>query len=125
MASEDLTHAQTREAVDIIAKKTRQYKQAGKTTDILTVDNHVDGVYLYLKLKQGRSTFFGFADGHAGKRSWQSQGLVDWCFLAIDYPGSFAFYRNVPAGDVDEAADWNWAVEGYAYKSLTGPIYRP
>jgi len=52
MASEDLTHSQSREAVDTILAKTRQYKQAGKTTDILTVDNHVDGVYLYLKLMQ-------------------------------------------------------------------------
>ena len=52
MASENLTHAQSREAVDTIAKKNRQYKRAGKTTDILTVDNHVDGVYLYLKLMQ-------------------------------------------------------------------------
>ena len=32
--------------------KTKQYKQAGRKTDILTVDNHVDGVYLYLKLKE-------------------------------------------------------------------------
>ncbi len=52
MASEDLTHAQSREAVDMIMAKTRQYKQAGKKTDILTVDNHVDGIYLYLKLKE-------------------------------------------------------------------------
>ncbi len=52
MASEDLTHAQTREAVDMIAAKTKEYKEAGKTTDILTVDNHVDGIYLYLKLKE-------------------------------------------------------------------------
>ena len=86
------------------------------------VGRWVDAMGIY---HRGRSTFFGFADGHAGKRSWQSQGLVDWCFTAIDYPGSFAFYRNVPAGDVDEAADWNWAVEGYACKSLTGPIFRP
>ncbi|MHC4566996.1 MAG: radical SAM protein [Planctomycetota bacterium] len=52
MATEDLTHAQSREAVDMIMAKTRQYKEAGKTTDILTVDNHVDGIYLYLKLKE-------------------------------------------------------------------------
>jgi radical SAM protein with 4Fe4S-binding SPASM domain len=52
IADEDLTHAQTREAVDIILAKTRQYKQAGRTTDILTVDNHVDGVYVYLKLRK-------------------------------------------------------------------------
>jgi radical SAM protein with 4Fe4S-binding SPASM domain len=50
MAGDDLTHAQTREAVEMILTKTRQYKQAGRTTDILTVDNHVDGVYIYLKL---------------------------------------------------------------------------
>ncbi|MHC4119447.1 MAG: radical SAM protein [Planctomycetota bacterium] len=52
MATEDLTHAQTREAVDMIMAKTKQYKEEGKTTDILTVDNHVDGIYLYLKLKE-------------------------------------------------------------------------
>ncbi|MHC4096775.1 MAG: hypothetical protein ACYSU3_12050 [Planctomycetota bacterium] len=50
IADEDLTHAQSREAVETILAKTKLYKQAGKKTDILTVDNHVDGVYLYLKL---------------------------------------------------------------------------
>ncbi|MDH4239303.1 MAG: radical SAM protein [Phycisphaerae bacterium] len=50
IADEDLTHAQSREAVETILAKTKLYKQAGKDTDILTVDNHVDGVYLYLKL---------------------------------------------------------------------------
>jgi radical SAM protein with 4Fe4S-binding SPASM domain len=50
IADEDLTHAQSRAAVDMILAKTRQYKEAGRKTDILTVDNHVDGVYLYLKL---------------------------------------------------------------------------
>ena len=52
IAKDDLTHKQTREAIDIILAKTKQYKQAGRKTDILTVDNHVDGVYLYLKLKE-------------------------------------------------------------------------
>lgn len=48
--ADDLTHAQSREAIDAILAKTKAFKQAGKNTDILTVDNHVDGVYLYLKL---------------------------------------------------------------------------
>ena len=52
MADEDLTHAQTKGAVETILAKTKQYKRAGKKTDILTVDNHVDGVYVYLKLKK-------------------------------------------------------------------------
>jgi radical SAM protein with 4Fe4S-binding SPASM domain len=50
IADEDLTHAQTRDALDRILAKARFFKQAGRKTDILTVDNHVDGVYLYLKL---------------------------------------------------------------------------
>ena len=50
IADEDLTHAQSREAIEIILAKTKAYKEAGKKTDILTVDNHVDGIYLYLKL---------------------------------------------------------------------------
>jgi radical SAM protein with 4Fe4S-binding SPASM domain len=50
LAGEDLTHAETRDALDRILAKARFFKQAGRKTDILTVDNHVDGVYLYLKL---------------------------------------------------------------------------
>ena len=50
LSSDDLTHAQTHSAMDTILKRTRLLKQAGRTTDILTVDNHVDGVYLYSKL---------------------------------------------------------------------------
>lgn len=56
LAGEDLTHAETRAALDCILEKTRQFKQAGRQTDILTVDNHVDGVYLYLRLLAERSS---------------------------------------------------------------------
>ncbi|MBN1456910.1 MAG: radical SAM protein, partial [Sedimentisphaerales bacterium] len=48
--NEDLTHVQSRAAIERILARTKAFKDAGKTTDILTVDNHVDGVYLYLKL---------------------------------------------------------------------------
>lgn len=50
ISSDDLSYAQSREAMEIILAETKRCKQAGKKTDILTVDNHVDGVYLYLKL---------------------------------------------------------------------------
>ncbi len=52
MSGERLTSAQSRAAMEIILAKVKQFKEAGKTTDILTVDNHVDGVYLYRKLEQ-------------------------------------------------------------------------
>jgi len=48
--NEDLTHTQTRAVIETILAQTKRFKQIGRKTDILTVDNHVDGVYLYLKL---------------------------------------------------------------------------
>ncbi len=50
IAAEDLTHAQSRRAVETILAKARLFKQQRRRTDILTVDNHVDGVYLYRRL---------------------------------------------------------------------------
>jgi len=50
IADEALTHAESRVAIDGILAKTKQLEATGRQTDILTVDNHVDGVYLYLKL---------------------------------------------------------------------------
>jgi radical SAM protein with 4Fe4S-binding SPASM domain len=40
----------------MILAKTRSFKEAGRTTDILTVDNHVDGVYTYLRLSEQDAT---------------------------------------------------------------------
>jgi len=50
IAEDDLSHEECRQAIDRICAKSRQLKEMGRETDILTVDNHVDGVYLYLKL---------------------------------------------------------------------------
>jgi radical SAM protein with 4Fe4S-binding SPASM domain len=50
MREDDLTHAQSRQAMDIILQRTEDFQRRGLNIDILTVDNHVDGVYLYLQL---------------------------------------------------------------------------
>lgn len=46
----DLTHDQTRHALDLIIARTRDFVRRGLRKEILTVDNHADGVYLYRKL---------------------------------------------------------------------------
>jgi len=48
----DLTHEETRDAVDTIFRRTLDFHQRGITKDILTVDNHTDGVYLYLRVRE-------------------------------------------------------------------------
>ncbi|HAR64264.1 MAG: hypothetical protein DKM50_02355 [Candidatus Margulisiibacteriota bacterium] len=45
-----LSAQESRMALDLIIEKAEQYAKQGIKKDILTVDNHVDGVYLYLKM---------------------------------------------------------------------------
>ncbi len=48
----DLDPAETRATVDYIFGRARDFHRRGMEKDILTVDNHTDGVYLYLKIQQ-------------------------------------------------------------------------
>ncbi|UCH51596.1 MAG: radical SAM protein [Chloroflexota bacterium] len=52
LSKDDLSHSQTRTVVDLICDRTLDLYQRGLKKEILTVDNHADGVYLYLKLKR-------------------------------------------------------------------------
>jgi putative heme d1 biosynthesis radical SAM protein NirJ1 len=52
MIKEDLTRKQTRRIVDFIFDKTLDFCRRRVDTEILTVDNHTDGVYLYLRVKE-------------------------------------------------------------------------
>jgi len=52
LAKDDLSHSQTRAVVDLICDRTVDLYQRGLKKEVLTVDNHADGVYLYLKLKK-------------------------------------------------------------------------
>ncbi len=48
----DLSAAQTREAIDLIARKTVELSNRGIKKEILTVGNHADAVHLYLEMKK-------------------------------------------------------------------------
>ncbi len=50
LVAEDLSHEETRDAVDLIMDRTRQMHDKGKPIEVLTVDNHCDGPYLYMRL---------------------------------------------------------------------------
>lgn len=50
LVSEDLAHAETRAAVRTIMDETKAWFAAGGSPEILTVDNHADGPYVYLEL---------------------------------------------------------------------------
>lgn len=50
----DLSHEETRETLDVIFKKTLEIHEGGLEKEVLTVDNHADGPYLWLWTKQNR-----------------------------------------------------------------------
>jgi len=104
ISAEALTHAQSREAIEMILAKTEQYKQAGKKTDILTVDNHVDGVYLYLKLlekdRQRAESVWKLLTWNGG--GLYSSGVGIGC---IDYNGKVhpdQFWSHYDLGSIHE-----------------------
>ncbi len=49
LISEDLSREESRKAVDLIMDRTRDAHAAGIPLEVLTVDNHCDGPYLYLR----------------------------------------------------------------------------
>jgi len=50
LMEEDLSHAGSRAALDLIMDRTRALFEKGSPREILTVDNHADGPYVYLRL---------------------------------------------------------------------------
>jgi Fe-coproporphyrin III synthase len=101
---EALTHSQSRGAIETILQKTLQFRQAGRKTDILTVDNHVDGVYLYLRLRE--------SDPKRAEKVWElltwnggglySSGIGIGC---IDYNGKVhpdQFWGHYELGDINQ-----------------------
>ncbi len=52
LRGEDISHSQTRSVVDMICEHTLDLHRRGLQKEVLTVGNHADGVYLYLRLRK-------------------------------------------------------------------------
>lgn len=103
--SEDgLTHNETRQILDIILERTEDFIKRKIYKDILTVDNFVDGVYLYLRLKEKNP---GLAAKTLALLNWNgggvySSGVGIGC---IDYKGDVhpdQFWHNYTFGNVKQ-----------------------
>ncbi|MFT5874934.1 MAG: putative heme d1 biosynthesis radical SAM protein NirJ1 [Clostridium sp.] len=79
MIKEDISHAQSRAAMDLIMEKT---VQLGDKVEILTVDNHADTVYLYLQAKKKypnlADNIFKLMQMNGGNRSGIAIANVDY-----------------------------------------------
>ena len=82
MLDEDVTPAESRQAMDTIIRRTKDFAARGLDKEILTVDNHCDGVYMYLKaLADGDDSTAAqirkFIGMNGGNRSGIAFGEVD------------------------------------------------
>jgi radical SAM protein with 4Fe4S-binding SPASM domain len=82
LAGEDLGREQTRREVDRIMDLTRELHRAGHAAEVLTVDNHADGVYLYLRLRREdpvrAEQVLALLRMSGGNSSGQGIGCVSW-----------------------------------------------
>jgi 12,18-didecarboxysiroheme deacetylase len=82
LIQEDLSPVQTRAAVDLIIERTKELFEAGHEKEVLTVDNHADGPYLYLRLlKEGSSRapeVLELLKMNEGNNSGRGIGCVSW-----------------------------------------------
>jgi len=54
LREQDLPHSQKRRVMDIICERTLDMHRRGQPREVLTVGNHADGVYLYLRAQEDR-----------------------------------------------------------------------
>ncbi len=82
MVKEDLSLEDSRRAVDLIIDRTRDLHDRGLSKEVLTVDNHADGPYLYLRLleenPQRAREVLDLLKMNEGNNSGRGIGCVSW-----------------------------------------------
>jgi 12,18-didecarboxysiroheme deacetylase len=82
LVEDDLTHEETRAAVDLIIDRTQELHAKGKPKEVLTVDNHADGPYLYLRMLQENpqraAEVLELLEMNEGNNSGRGIGCVSW-----------------------------------------------
>ena len=82
LIKEDLSHTETREIVDLIMDRTREIHDKGLSKEVLTVDNHADGPYLYMRLRKEnpkRATeVLELLKMNEGNNSGRGIGCISW-----------------------------------------------
>ncbi|BBO72508.1 12,18-didecarboxysiroheme deacetylase [Desulfosarcina alkanivorans] len=82
MVEEDLSLEGTRKAVDLIIDRTKALHDKGIVKEVLTVDNHADGPYLYLRLlkedPKRAAEVLELLKMNEGNNSGRGIGCVSW-----------------------------------------------
>lgn len=82
LKEEDLDHEETRNVVDLITDRTKDLHDRGIFKEVLTVDNHADGPYLYLRMLKEENPraeeVLRLLKMNEGNNSGRGFGCVSW-----------------------------------------------
>ncbi len=102
IANEDLSHEETRKTLDLIMARTKDLHDRNKPKEILTVDNHADGPYLYMKLldedPERAAEVLDLLQMNEGNNSGRGFGCISWDGEV--YPDQF--WRDKSLGNIKD-----------------------
>ncbi len=82
LVDEDLDHQSTRKAVDLIMDRTKDLHNRGMDKEVLTVDNHADGPYVYLRMQKENDPradeVYQLLKMNEGNSSGRGIGCISW-----------------------------------------------
>ena len=82
MVEQDLDHEETRKVVDVIMDRTRDFYDRGIKKEVLTVDNHADGPYVYLRMLKENNPraeeVLQLLEMNEGNSSGRGIGCISW-----------------------------------------------
>jgi 12,18-didecarboxysiroheme deacetylase len=100
LMEEDLSHEETKKVVDLIMDRTKDLFDRGFTKEVLTVDNHADGPYLYMRLLREDPERAGevlrLLQMNEGNNSGRGIGCVSW----DGEVHADQFWRNISFGNI-------------------------
>jgi 12,18-didecarboxysiroheme deacetylase len=82
LIAEDLDHRETRHVIDMIIDRTKDLYDHGVVKEVLTVDNHADGPYVYLRLLREKNAraeeVLELLRMNEGNSSGRGIGCISW-----------------------------------------------
>ena len=82
LVDQDLSHSETRKIVDSIMDRTKDMYTRGLKKEVLTVDNHADGCYLYLRMLKENNPraeeVLELLKMNGGNSSGEGIGCISW-----------------------------------------------
>ncbi len=101
-ANNDVSTQETRMLMNYVLEMSRRMQECDRNTEILTVDNHADGAYLYLRLMEEGSGLASSSLSLLKINGGNSSGLGIGCIDSNGFVHPDQFWRNHSLGNVKE-----------------------